>query len=41
MVYVCIYIFFLLVGVLVVGCSFSIESVFSGNCIDLQISGYD
>nr|AOX13269.1 NADH dehydrogenase subunit 6 [Salamandra salamandra gallaica]ASN74093.1 NADH dehydrogenase subunit 6 [Salamandra salamandra]ASN74106.1 NADH dehydrogenase subunit 6 [Salamandra salamandra] len=39
--YVCMYIIFLLVGVLVVGCSFSVEFVFSGNCMDLHMSGYD
>nr|ASN74067.1 NADH dehydrogenase subunit 6 [Salamandra infraimmaculata] len=39
--YVCMYIILLLVGVLVTGCSFSVEFVFSGGYMNLDMLGSD
>nr|ACJ43828.1 NADH dehydrogenase subunit 6 [Pleurodeles waltl] len=39
--HVCVYVTFLVVGGLFFGCDFSVESLFSGGCVDLQVVGLD
>nr|ACJ43529.1 NADH dehydrogenase subunit 6 [Calotriton asper] len=40
-VYVCVYVVLLLVGGLWLGCSYSVEHLFSGECVDFDVVGFD
>lgn len=40
-VYVCVYVFLLVVGGLWFGCDYSVEQLFSGGCVDIGVVGFD